>query len=156
MAISLGTPVTGSAQTGFTSPTYTIAQDNATSLYAKQWYVSACGGTQTGANVHSVSLPFTFSFFRPASLAVLPPPNSVGVIPSFPKNVYKAITRKGMAVASGTLNGPQIGFIRSELSIPAGADTQSPSEIRAMISMHIGALTSLSASIGDTTISGVI
>jgi len=153
MAIALSTPITGSAQTGFTSPTYTIVTDNAPSLFGKQWYVSALGGTQTGATVHSISSPFTVSVFRPASLSQLPAPNPVtGVISSFPKNVYKVVTRKGALPAA---NQPaQNILIRTEVSIPAGVDSYSAAELRAALSAHIGALTQASAGIGDTCVTG--
>lgn len=155
MAISLSSPITGSAQTGFTSPTYTIIADNAPSNFAKQWYVSALGGTQTGATAHSISDPFTIAAFRPATLAQLPAANPLtGVIPSFPKNVYKLVTRKGALPAANQV--PQTVLIRTEISIPAGVDTYSPAELRAALSAHIGSLSQVSAGIGDTATTGTL
>lgn len=155
MSIALSSPITGAAQTGFTSPTYTLVADNAPSLFGKQWYVSALGGTQTGATVHSVGSPFTISYFRPDTLKILPQGNPVtGIVSSFPRNVYKSVIRKGMPVAA---NQPiQVGLLRIELSVPAGADTYSPAEVRAMISAGIGALSQISAGLGDTAITGTL
>jgi len=54
MSISL-TNVTGGAQTGFTTPGYTVAADNPPdATTGKQWNVSAVPGTQTGARVHDI------------------------------------------------------------------------------------------------------
>lgn len=52
MTISLTTPVTGAAQTGLTSPTYTHVVDTPPNAYTKQYAVTALGGTQTGVDVH--------------------------------------------------------------------------------------------------------
>lgn len=153
MSINLTSPITGSPQTGFTSPTYTPTADNAPSLYGKQWYVGAGGGTQTGVTYHSIASPFTIAFFRPAALQQLPAANpNTGVIPSFPKNVYKVVTRKGAMPAANQV--PQNIIIRTEISVPAGCDVYSPAEIRAAISAHIGALQQQSAGLGDTAITG--
>lgn len=155
MAISVSTPVTGSAQTGFTTPGYVMVSDTAPSIFAKQWYVSSLTGTQTGATAHSIGSPFTVAAFRPATLKQLPSPNPLtGIVPNFPVNTYKVITRKGAMVAA---NQPvQNVIIRTEISVPAGADTYSPSEIRAALSLHIGSLSQVSAGVGDTTINGAL
>lgn len=59
MAFVLTTPVTGQPQTGFTSPTFTIAADTPPAVNAKQYVITALGGTQTGASASLVSSPFT-------------------------------------------------------------------------------------------------
>lgn len=155
MAFAPSTPVTGSAQTGLTSPTYTIAADSNPSNYGKQYYVSALGGTQTGVLAHSVAAPFTLSFFRPPVLKVLAPVNPVtGVLRSVPVNTYKCITRKGLLPLAG--QSYKTGLIRTELDIPAGADLADPLSVRAMISAHIGLLTQISDAIGTTVLTGTI
>jgi len=155
MAISPSTPVTGSAQTGFTSPTYTLTADTSPAPNGKQWAVTALGGTQTGVDVHSVSKPFTVSFFKPANLNTLPQANvSTGVIKNIRNNVYKLITRKGAVPAP--YQAPIVAILKTELSIPAGTDTYEPEEIRAAISAHIGVLSQISAGIGDTAVSGIM
>lgn len=58
MSITFPGTLTGAEQTGFTSPTYTTAADNAPDFNAKQVAVTAVGGTQAGVTAHSVSSPF--------------------------------------------------------------------------------------------------
>lgn len=153
--LDLTSPVTGSAQTGFTSPTYNLGTDTAPSNNGKQSYVSALGGTQVGVAVHSASVPFTITRFRPQQIKVLPSPNPVtGVIKNIPNNVYKVITRKGVVPYVGAAAIPMP--ITTSIPVPAGADTNDAASIRAAISLHIGALTQLSAALGDTCVSGVI
>jgi len=155
MAITPSSPITGGAQTGFTSPTYTVVADAAPGLYGRQWYVSALGGTQTGASVHTVSSPFTISVFRPARVAPVPTANPItGIIASVPKNQYKAIIRKGCMVAAN--NSPQIAQIEVLMKIPAGAETYNPNEIRAMFSAAIGFLNQQSAALGDAVQTGAM
>jgi len=156
MAISPSSPITGAAQTGFTTPTYTLTQDSVPpGANAKQWAVTAIGGTQTGVDVHSVSKPFTLSFFKPVNLAALPQPNvSTGVIKNIKNNVYKLITRKGAIPAANQV--PAICLIRTEITIPAGTDTYEPEDIRAALSAHIGMLSQISAGVGDTAVTGIM
>lgn len=155
MGLNLTSPVTGSAQTGLTSPTYTIVSDTAPSANGKQDAVTALGGTQTGVTTHSVSSPFTVTRFRPVQLKSLPAANPVtGVIKSIPNNVYKCITRKGVTPALGVPAIPML--INTSISVPAGADTYDVANIRAALSLHIGALTQLSAALGDSCVSGII
>lgn len=155
MAFAPTSPVTGATQTGLTSPTYTIAADNAPDANGKQFYVSALGGTQTGVLAHSVAAPFTLSMFRPKVLKTLAPVNPVtGVLKSVPMNDYKVITRKGLLPLVG--QSYKTGLIKTELAIPAGTDLADPLSVRAMISAHIGLLTQISDGIGSTTITGVL
>lgn len=155
MAFSLSSPITGAAQTGFTAPTYTLTTDIAPAVNAKQFAVTALGGTQTGVDTHSVSKPFTITFFRPAVLKTLPAPNAItGVIKQFPNNVYKLITRKGAVPSANQLT--LVPRITTSIEVPAGIDTYEPEELRAMLSAHIGALNQQSAGIGDSIVSGII
>lgn len=155
MAFAPTSPITGSAQAGLTSPTYTIAQDSPPDSNGKQYYVSALGGTQTGVLAHSVAAPFTLSFFRPKTLKSLAPVNPVtGVLRNVPMNTYKGITRKGLLPLAG--QSYKTGMIKTELDIPAGADLADPLSVRAMISAHIGLLTQISSAIGDTVTTGTI
>jgi hypothetical protein len=155
MTISVSSPVTGSAQTGFTAPTYTLVTGTAPELNQKQWDVSALGGTQAGVVASSVSLPFTVTVSRPKVLKTLGTPNPVtGVVSNIPRNVYGALTRKGVQVMAGGVTPPVPMIIRTTIEVPAGADTVDPSNVRAALSLHIGTLSQVSAGIGDTTISG--
>jgi len=155
MALNPSSPITGSAQTGFTSPTYTITSDTPPSVNAKQYAITAVGGTQTGVDVHSVSKPFTISFFRPQQLQTLPQANpTTGIIKNIPNNTYKCITRKGAQPSAN-----QVGLvprITTTFEIPAGCDTYEPEEIRAMVSAHFGFLYGNSAAIGDTLVNGLL
>ena len=155
MAFAPTSPVTGSTQTGLTSPTYTIAADSNPDNNGKQYYVSALGGTQTGVLSHSVAAPFTLSMFRPKSLKVLAPVNPVtGVLRSVPMNTYKVITRKGVLPLAG--QSYKTALLKSEFDIPAGSDLADPLSLRAMISAHIGLLTQISSALGDTAVTGTI
>jgi hypothetical protein len=155
MAFSLTSPVTGSTQTGLTSPTYTVVADSPPNNYGKQYYVSTLGGTQTGVLAHSVAAPFTIASFRPQVLKTLAPVNPVtGVLRNVPHNVYKTVTRKGVLPLAGQAYAP--ASMTSELKIPAGSDLADPLSLRAMIALHIGALQQFSDGLGNTVTTGTI
>lgn len=155
MAFAPTSPVTGSAQTGLTSPTYTIAADSNPANNAKQYYVSALGGTQTGVLAHTVAAPFTLSMFRPVALKTLTPVNPVtGVLRSIPMNTYKVITRKGVLPLAG--QSYKTALIKTDLDIPAGSDLADPLSLRAAISAHIGLLTQISNELGTSVVTGTI
>jgi hypothetical protein len=154
MTVNVTSPVTGAAQTGFTAPTYTHVLDNAPDNNGRQWAVTALGGTQAGVTVSSVSSPFTMLFVKPKvlkGLSVIDP--VTGVLRSIPRNEYFFKTVKGAIPLTG--QAPVACSAKTIYSIAAGTDTVSPSEIRAMVSLHIGAQTQQSAGIGDTLVSGV-
>lgn len=155
MTVSLTSPVTGAAQTGLTSPTYTIVVDTPPTAQSKQWAVTALGGTQAGVNPHSVAAPFTTAVFRPAVFKSLSPVNAAtGQLRGVPINTYKVNTRKGVLPLAG--QPYKDARITSNIDIPAGSDIADPSSLRAMISMHIGALQQISAGLGDTVVNGVL
>lgn len=156
MSLTLTSPVTGGAQTGFTSPTYTLAVDTAPTSSGKQYAVTALGGTQTGVDSSSSpSRPFTITLQRPPVLRGAPAVNAVtGLLGSVPRNTYKVIVRKGVTVVAG--QAPQIAIATVNLDIPAGADSADAPNVRALLSLLIGAMSSISAGIGDTAVSGVI
>lgn len=155
MTVALTSPVTGAAQTGLTSPTYTIVADTPPNAYSKQWAVTALGGTQTNVDTHAASKPFTITFSRPQNIRPAAMPSAVtGIMPNTPRNVYTALVRKGTAPGAG--QSPQICVLRSEFSIPAGADVVEPEDIRAALSLLIGALSQQSAGLGDTLINGLL
>lgn len=155
MTIALTSPVTGGAQTGLTSPTYTHVVDTPPNSYSKQYAVTALGGTQTSVEVHGASKPFTITFQRPNNIRSAPVPNPVtGVMANSPRNVYSVIVRKGMN--PGVNQNPQVAVLRCDLSVVAGADLQEPEDIRAALSLLIGSLNQQSAGLGDTLINGVL
>lgn len=155
MTVSISSPVTGGAQTGLTSPTYTLTTDIAPSPNGKQYAVSALGGTQTNVDVHSVSKPFTVSVFKPQVLRILPAANPVtGIIKSIPTNTYKVIVRKG--ANSNANNTPKPILITGVIEVPAGVDTYEPEELRAALSLFIGTLSQVSSGLGDTCVTGLL
>lgn len=148
------TPVTGAAQTGFTSPTYTLSVDTYPGVNGKQHAVTAVGGTQVGVRTHSVSDPFTVAGGRPTSLRSLPAVNGNGGYSSVPRNTYFVITRKGVNIAA---NQPAVtALISTKFEIPAGADAYDSPNVRAACSLHIGAVNQQSAGLGDLCTSGVL
>ena len=156
MSIAITSPITGQAQTGFTSPTYTVATDTAPpGNPGKQVAVTALGGTQTGVTTHSVASPFTINITRPANLRVLGSPNPVtGVIANVPNNTYTFITRKGVLPLAGQPYKTMV--VKTTVDVPAGSDTADPANIRAALSAHFGTIVQQSAGFGDMTINGVL
>lgn len=155
MAFTLSTPVTGAAQTGLTSPTYTIVADTPPDPTAKQYAVTALGGTQTGVTSQSVSSPFTTSMFRPKVYQYLGKANpTTGLIARVPRNTYKVITRKGVTPLDG--QPIQNMVVTTMIEVPAGADLADPANVRAALSMHFGSLAQATSGIGDTTVLGVL
>lgn len=155
MAFSPASPVTGAAVSGLTSPTYTIATDIAPAVNGKQYAVTALGGTQTGVDVNTVSKPFTLTFFRPAVLRSLPAANPVtGIVKNIPFNTYKLITRKG--AVPNTNQVPQIARITTTIDVPSGTDSFEPEELKAMLSLHAGAMWAQASGIADTITTGVM
>lgn len=155
MSFAPSSPVTGAAVTGLTTPTYTLTTDTAPSQNGKQYAITALGGTQTNVETHSVSKPFTLSFFRPQVLRVLPQANPVtGVIKNVPVNTYKMITRKG--VVPSVNQAAMTARITTIIEVPAGSDSYEPEDLRAMISAHFGAGWAQASGIADTVVSGVL
>jgi len=156
MSFTLTSPVTGGAQTGLTSPTYTIAADTAPTSAGKQYAVTALGGTQAGVDTSSTpSKPFTITLSRPTSLRALSAVDPVtGVLRSVPRNVYTIRVRKGVLPLAGQAAVPM--QIVTSIEVPAGADSADAANVRAALSLMIGSLNQISASIGDSVITGVI
>lgn len=156
MSITWTSPITGSAQTGFTAPTYTNVADTAPPANpGKQVAVTALGGTQVGVTTHSVAAPFTLNYTRPGNLKVLGNPNPVtGIIANVPTNTYKLITRKGVLPLAG--QPYKVMTITTNVDVPAGADLADYPNVKAALSAHIGALTQQSAGFGDLLGSGVL
>lgn len=152
MAVSLTSPVTGSAQTGLTSPTYTVLADQQPDINAEQHYVSALGGTQAGVRTHAASDPFTTAFWRDKTIKVLGQLGLNGMYGNVPVNKYKHITRKGVIVAAG--QPARVMIVRTEIECPAGAESYDFANVAAALSLHIGALSQQSAGLGDTVKSG--
>lgn len=154
MTLSVTSPVTGSAQTGFTTPTYTLLTDVAPSVNGRQYAVSAVSGAGNTPRLHSVSDPFTVTLSRAAVLKQLPPINSqTGRYGAIPKNTHVILVRKGTNYAAN--QSPETMLIRCEIAVPAGADAYNPVDVRAACSLFGGTWAQISAGIGDTAVTGV-
>ena len=155
MAYNPTSPITGTPQTGLTSPTYTHTADVAPDVNGKQVAVTALGGTQTGVVAHSISSPFTLTMVRPKTMKLLPAVNpTTGQLRNVPKNTSKVITRKGVIPLAG--QAPVVMVVTTTIDVPAGADTADAASVRAALSAHIGLLSQQSAGIGDTVTTGVL
>lgn len=156
MSISLDlSALAGGAQTGLTSPTYDSVVDVAPDVNGKQYAVTALGGTQTNVRVHTVSDPFTITFTRPKAPKSLQSPNPVtGKYSAVPKNTYGIIIRKGVNFASN--NAPALMLARLTIDVPAGADAFDAANVRAAMSLLVGALSDQSSGFGDMLVNGVI
>lgn len=155
MAINLTSPVTGGAQTGLTSPTYTITADNAPDSNSKQWAVTALGGTQTGVNTSTAADPFTITIRRPASYRRIGTANPVtGVVSNVPRNKYEVLIRKGVVPLSGQASIPT--FIRMEINAVSGSETADANNLRAGLSCAIGVLNQISLELGNSVVTGSI
>lgn len=155
MTINFTSPVTGLAQTGLTTPTYTLVSDLAPDVNGRQQAVTALGGTQTGVRVHTSTDPFTITSFRPKVFQALGKPNpTTGVIKYVPMNRFRVLTRKGVLPLAGQSAVPAMADV--VMSVPAGADSADAPNLRAMLSLAFGALSQQSAGIGDTIVSGIM
>jgi len=155
MSVIFTSPITGAAQTGLTTPTYTHVADLAPDANGRQVAVTALGGTQAGVTTHSASSPFTLTVVRPKVLKVLGKANSVtGVIANVPKNTYKFIGRKGVIPLAG--QATQIFIATLSLDVPAGSDLADAPNIRALLSALFGAVAQQSAGFGDTLVQGIL
>lgn len=138
MSISLASPISGALVSGFTTPSFTVAVDTPPNAFSRQWYVSAVSGA-TGVEAHTVSKPFTVTFFRPQTLTRAPQPNALtGVIVPSGTNGYRVLTRKGTLV--GANSSVRNINVETRIPVPAGAETYAIQDVKAALSLHIAAL----------------
>lgn len=154
MTISLS-DITGTAQTGLTTPGFTVVADTPPpGVKGKQYAVSALTGTQTGVEPSAVGKPFTLTYIGPVNPKGSPAVSqTTGQPTSTPRNTHKFIVRKGVEVVSGyfaTMNATL------QLDVPAGSELKDPESIRSALSALIGALSQISSGLGDTVCSGVM
>jgi hypothetical protein len=153
MSISLSSPVTGATVTGLTSPTYSVAVDQAPNSYSKQWYVSGIGGTQTSVDASSTaSKPWTFTFTRPPVLKSLNTVDVTGVLRQVGFNNWEYLMRKGMIPLSG--QAPRVCNWRSTLPVLVGADSADSANIRAAVSSYVGVLNQQASGLADSMVTG--
>lgn len=149
MSFTPTSPITGSAQAGLTNPTYTHVSDIAPDVNAKQYAVTALGGTQTGVVVNSVARPFTLTGFRPKVFKQLGTPNPVtGIISNVGMNIWQVLTRKGVLPAAD--QPPKTAIYRTYLEVPAGSEAYDAVNLQAGLSAHIGMLTQVSSALGTS------
>lgn len=147
--------ISGTAQTGLTTPTYTAVADAIPDPAGKQAAFTALGGTQPSVLPHSIAAPFTITLVKPKVLKTLGKPDPVtGQLRSVPRNTWWIIGRKGVLPLAG--QPYQTAVIRMQIDIPAGADLADPNSVRALMSAFIGALSNQSAGLGDTLVSGIV
>lgn len=145
MTIALASPVTGSAQNGFTSPSLTVVADSA-DTNAKRYAVSSVTGMPS-VTVHTSDSPFTITFWRPAVIKLLEAAGLDGVIRRFPLNTYGITTRKGVTPAAGQVK--QLYKIETRITCVSGSESYDAANVNAALSLHIGALSQQSAGLGD-------
>lgn len=158
MSINVTSPITGGAQTGFTAPTYTVSADVAPDMFSKQVVVTALGGTQTGATPQAgADNPFTLTFSRPAKFNSGPKVNNINglAIGKPSRNIWRLTARKGMrSVSTDSTRNALVA--RVEFSVPSGAESVDPAEIRALVSAFVGVLNQQSAGLAQAMIDGII
>lgn len=156
MAVSLTTPVTGGLQTGMTTPAWTVVADNPPNASTgKQWNVSAlASGSAASVRFHTISDPFTVLFERPGFFKTLAGLISglTGLYGKVPDNIYRVKARKGVMIAANNL--PRVMEIDARVAVPAGADAYDSPNVRACVSLFIGAMNQVSAGYGDTLVTG--
>lgn len=146
--------ITGAAQSGFTSPTYTMVTDFAPDANSKQWAVSALGGTQTNARPHVDGDPFTVTLKKERYKA-LPAKNPVnGSYGNVPMNRTEILVRKGLYIDSSQTI--RVGNLRIIAELPAGCQVNDAVNIRAAVSFALGLMAEESSDYGDTLVSGII
>jgi hypothetical protein len=147
--------ITGAAQTGLTSPTYTLASDLAPDVNSRQHVVTALGGTQTNVRVSSAGDPFTVTIRKDRVYKTLPPANpATGARGTIPRNKTDILVRKGVYVDSA--NTLQTAQFRLTAELPAGSESVDAVNIRAAVSFLLGILAEESADYGDSLVTGVI
>lgn len=154
MTITVSSPLTGSAQTGLTSPTYTLVQDTSPAAQIKQWAVTALGGTQAGVAVHSASAPFILRAQRPLVYKGLSALGANGILRSVPRNTLKMGVLK--SVVPLTDQAPVVAQLWLTFDVPAGAPENDANSLMAMLSCLIGWISNQSAGIGDAARTGIL
>lgn len=144
---------TGGTITGFTTPTFTLTDDIAPVVNAKQKTVTAVSGVGTGT-ANTASRPFTETFYKPAAVKALPAANPVsGLRGQVPNNQYKLVIRKGGYAAADV---PVTAIARLTIDVPAGMETYNPDEVKSLVSFLVGLLNEESNDLADTLVTSVL
>lgn len=155
MTWSPDSSISGSAQTGLTTPTYTLATDLAPDANSRQYVVTALGGTQTNVRASTAGDPFTATIRKDRTYKSLPARNPVtGAYGNVPKNKTEILCRKGVYIDSDST--VQVANLRIIAELPAGSEVSDAVNIRALCSFALGLLAEESADYGDSLVTGII
>lgn len=154
MTITVNSPITGSAQTGLTSPTYTTVADTAPAANIRQWAVTALDGTQSGVRPHSASAPFILRAQRPLVYKGLSPLGSNGILRSVPRNTLKLGVLKSVIPLAD--QAPVVAQLWLTWDVPAGTAEADANSLMAMASCLFGWVADQSAGIGDAARTGIL
>ena len=155
MTWSPDSSITGAAQTGFTTPTYTIASDLAPDANSRQYVVTALGGTQANVRASTAGDPFTATIRKDRNYKVLPAKNPVnGAYGNVPLNKTELLVRKGVYIDSD--NTIRTANLRIIAELPAGSEVVDAANIRGLCSFALGLLAEEAADYGDSLVSGII
>jgi hypothetical protein len=116
--INPSSPITGSAITGLTSPTYTLTADNPPDSNSKAYVVTSLGGTQTGVVAHSNMMPMRVVAKRPARVKI-PGQRSMttGMYLTGGKNEYSYTFVKGANITGSSSNPQYDNIVASSQSL---------------------------------------
>jgi len=154
MAYSPDSSIAGAAITGFTAPTMTLIGDGASSGLTRRHVVSAYGGTVGTARANSVAYPFNVEFRKPTVVNRVPAANPLtGVRPSIPTNSWVMNIQKGGDAVSGS---PVVARMRVYMDVPAGMESFTPDDLKAMLSFGAGLLVEEMADIFDSLATGTL
>lgn len=157
MAISPSSPITGSAITGLTSPTYTLTADNPPDSNSKAWVITALGGTQTGVSVHKNEMPFRIVVRRPKQVKIPGARNLTnGQYVKSGKNNYEFLIVKGANVLDAFSSAQYENILaRLTVSVPAAIGNDSE-QLLAMMSLLGGFTTNILQGLTDTCQNSVL
>lgn len=154
MTIVVNSPITGTPQTGLTSPTYTLTADTSPAANIKQWACTGLGGTQNGVSAHTASAPFILRAQRPLIYKGLSPVGSNGLLRSVPRNTLKMGVLKSVVPLTG--QAPVIAQMWLTWDVPAGTSEADANSLMAMASCLLGWASNQSAGIGDVARTGIL
>lgn len=153
--INLTGPTTTTGSTVLlTSPTYTFVPGIAKDFTTRAYTLSALGGTQSGVYLHSNYKPKEVIFKRFKDFQRAAKYNTVtGKFGIVPKNTVSVIGRGGLSINA---NQVELGNVRIDFSIPAGAETYASADTEALMLMTLQATINQLPAILDAVRSGVI
>lgn len=133
-------PIAGANQPGFTSPSFTLAQDVSPKAGARQFFVSAVSGLP-GVAVHSTEKPFTITMEQPRVQSVLSVAQltGTGYYLRVKKNKYCMRVRKALEFSS-TTGQQEIFQLPFWFELPSAGASRDPASVKAAFSLIVGTL----------------